>query len=80
MLRDRGFNLILIHTDLQSSFKPIRTHFPGVVLDIGGERDFVTKVDVKIRRIKEMCRSVEVGLQWKLPILHGKDLVAYAVS
>ena len=68
-----------MHMDPQSSFKAIRTHFPGVVLDIGGARDFVPKVDTKIRCIKETYQSVKTGLQWKLPISCGKDLVAYTV-
>jgi len=38
------------------------------------------KVDAKIRRIKEVYRSVKSGLQWKSPNTLVKDLVAYAVA
>jgi len=40
----------------------------------------VTKVDAKIRRVKDTYRKVKLGLPWKLPDVLVKDLVAYAVS
>ncbi len=42
--------------------------------------DYVSKVDAKIQRIKELYRSVKAGLKWKLPPMLMKDLVAYAIS
>jgi hypothetical protein len=51
-----------------------------VVIDVSGAGDFVPKVDIQIRRIKEVYRSVKAGLPWKLPPMIIKDLVAYAVS
>jgi hypothetical protein len=54
--------------------------FPGVEVDVGGARDYVPKVDAKIRRLKEVYRAVKSGLQWQLPESLVKDLVAYAVS
>ena len=56
------------------------TQFPGVVIDIGGAGDYVSKVDVKIHCIKELYRSVKAGLPWKLPPSLVKDLVTHAVS
>jgi len=37
-------------------------------------------VDAKIRRIKELYRSVKNGLPWKLSSVMVKDLVAYSVA
>ena len=49
-------------------------------LDTGGAKDNVAKVDIKIRRIKELCRSVQASLAWPVPKTMVKDLVSYAVS
>jgi hypothetical protein len=54
--------------------------FENVVIDVRSARDFVPKVDAKIRRIKEVYRSVKAAIPWKLPLSLVKDLVAYAVS
>jgi hypothetical protein len=54
--------------------------FQGVEIDVGGVADYVTKVDAKIRRIKETYRKVKHGLPWKLPRVLVKDLVGYSVS
>jgi hypothetical protein len=69
-----------VHTDPQSSFKAIATNFENVVIDVSGAGDFVPKIDVRIRQIKEVYRSVKASLPWKLPPMMVKDLVAYAVS
>ena len=53
--------------------------FPGVLIDISGAGDHLTKVDIKIRRIKETYRSVKQGLVYKLPDFMVKDLVTYCV-
>jgi hypothetical protein len=79
-LRERGFTPTAVHVDPQSAFQGLRTQFPGVVIDVGGAHDFVPKVDAKIRRVKELYRSVKAGLAWSLPVPRVKDLVAYAVS
>jgi hypothetical protein len=43
-----------VHTDPQSSFRTLTTNFENVVIDTSGAGDFVPKVDVKIRSIKEV--------------------------
>ena len=58
----------------------LRKHFPGVLLDVGDAKDYVAKIDAKMRRVKETYRSVKAGLVWKLPLAHVGDLVAYCVS
>lgn len=80
VLRERSFNPRMVHVDPASAFRAIRTQFPGTYIDVGGAKDFVEKVDAKIRRIKETYRSVKAGLSWSLPNSRVKDLVAYCVS
>jgi hypothetical protein len=75
-----GFVPTTVHTDPQSAFCALVGQFPGVVIGIGGAGDYVSKVDAKIRRIKELYRSVKASLPWKLPKALVKDLVAYAVA
>jgi hypothetical protein len=80
LLHSRGFIPMIVHTDPQSASRALTTQFPGVIIDVGGAGDYVSKVDVKIRSIKELYRSVKAGLPWKLPPTLVKDLVMYAVS
>ncbi len=80
LLHSRGFVPTVVHTDPQSAFHALVGQFPEMVIDIGGAGDYISKVDAKIQRIKELYRSVKAGLKWKLPPTLVKDLVAYAVS
>jgi hypothetical protein len=80
LLCSRGFIPTMVYTDPQSAFCSLTTQYPGVVIDIGGARDYVSKVDAKIRCIKELYRSVKSGPLWKLPPLLVKDLMAYAIA
>jgi hypothetical protein len=80
LLQSRGFTPTCVHTDPQSSFRTLTASFENVVIDMSGAGDFVPKVDIKIRRTKEVYRGVKAELPWKLPPLMVKDLVAYAVS
>ena len=80
LLRSRGFIPVIVYTDPHSSFKSMTQEFAGVEIDIGGAGDYVSKVDAKIRRIKETYRCVKNGLPWTLPPSRVKDLVAYTVS
>ncbi len=57
LLRSRGFIPTTVHTDPQSAFRTSVGQFPGVVIDVGGVGDFVSKVDAKIHRIKS-CTAV----------------------
>jgi len=79
-LRSRGFEPAIVYVDPHSTFRGMQRDFPGVEVDVGGARDYVPKVDAKIRRLKEVYRAVKSGLQWQLPESLVKDLVAYAVS
>jgi hypothetical protein len=80
VLRSKGYVPEIVYMDPQSSFWSMTQDFPGVEIDVGGKRDYVSKADAKIRRIKDIYRKVKLGLPWKLPVVLVKDLVAYAVS
>ena len=57
-LRERGFTPKVVHVDSHSMFVRLRTQYPGVLIDVGGAKAFVTAADAKIRRIKEVYRTV----------------------
>ena len=80
VLREKSFKVTCVHVDPASAFQALRTQFPGTEIDVGGARDFVAKVDAKIRRLKDTYRCVKAGLPWKLAHSRVKDLVAYSVS
>jgi len=80
ILREKSFSVKCVHVDPASAFQALRTQYPGTEIDVGGARDFVAKVDAKIRRIKDTYRCVKAGLPWQLAISRVKDLVAYCVS
>ena len=79
-LWSRGFEPTVVYVDPHSTFRGMQRDFPRVEVDVGDARDYVPKVDAKIRRLKEVYRAVKSGLQWQLPGSLVKDLVAYAVS
>ncbi len=54
--------------------------FLGVTIDVSGAGDYVSKVDAKIRRIKDTYRKMKLGLPWDLLTVLVEDLVAYVVS
>ncbi len=58
----------------------LRAQFPGVVVDPCGAGDYVPKIDIRIRCLKEMYRAVKAGLPWVLPRSRVKDLMMYCVS
>jgi hypothetical protein len=80
LLKSRGLIPRIVYTDPHSTFWSMTQEFPGTEIDVGGAGDYVAKVDVKIRRIKETARKVKAGLPWELPKQLIKDLITYAVS
>ena len=77
LLHSRGFIPTMVCMNPQSAFRSLMTQHPGVVIDIGGAGYYVSKVDAKIRRIKELYRSMKPGLPWKLLPSLVKDLATY---
>lgn len=51
--------------------------FPGVVIDVGGVGNYMSKVDTKIYCIKEMYCSMKARLPWILPKALVKDSVQW---
>lgn len=66
--------------DPAPGFQTLVNHFPGLIVDMGGAQDNNVKVNIRIRHIKELCRSVKKSLPWKLQKTLVKDLVAYAAT
>ena len=79
-VQSRGFLPTIIHLDPQKGFAALDPHIPGVEVDIGGAGDHLNVLDVEIRHVKEIFRSVLDSLPWKQPAWLDKDLVAYCVS
>jgi hypothetical protein len=80
VLHERSYEPNMVYVDPASGLMSLRTQFPGVVIDPCGAGDFVSKIDVRIRRLKEMYRAVKAGLPWMLPKSRVKDLMTYCVS
>jgi hypothetical protein len=79
-LKSRGFEGKNITADSHKSFKALKGSFPGVEIDPSGAGDYLDRIDTKIRRVKELMRSVVSGLPFKLPKDRIKDLVTYSVG
>jgi hypothetical protein len=80
MLRSRGFDGRKNTVDPHKSFESLQGSFPDVEIDLSGAGDFLDKIDAKIRRVKELMRSVISGLPYRLPKERIRDLVTYAVG
>ena len=70
----------MVNVDPPSTFVRLRTQYPGVLIDVGGAKDYVPVADAKIRRVKEMYPAVKAGLAWRLPKSRVSDLLTYCVS
>jgi hypothetical protein len=80
-LRERDFDPVMVHVDPASALMSLTGQFPGVVVEPSGAGDHMPKVDIRIRRVKEMYRTVKAGLPLTLPAgTRVKDLVIYCVS
>jgi hypothetical protein len=69
LLRVRNFQPQLVYVDPENGMMSLCTQFPGVVIVPCGAGDFVSKIDIHIRRLKEMYHAVKAGLPWTLPKL-----------
>jgi hypothetical protein len=79
-LRSRGFDTRRVYVDPHKSLHALQGSFPGVEIDPSGAADHLNVIDTKIRRIKEIMRSVIAGLPYKLAKERIKDLATYAVN
>jgi len=79
LLRSYGFDADMVAVDPQKALAGLKGSFPGVEIDPVGAGDHLPKVDAKIRRIKETCRSIIAGLPYDLARNRIKDLVSYVM-
>ena len=80
LLRSWQFNVKQVICDPQSGLVALRHKFPGITFDVAGAGDHLPKIDIKIRRVKEIYRCVQAGLSWKIPQCLKGDLVKFSVS
>jgi hypothetical protein len=78
-LRSRGFEAKKVMVDPHKSFQALQGSFPGVEIDPTRAGDHLDKIDTKIRRLKELMRSVISGIPYRLAKERIKDLVTYSV-
>jgi hypothetical protein len=79
-LRSKGFEPTTVYVDPQKGLTALQGSFPGVEIDASGAGDHLPMIDTKIRRIKEIMRSVIAGLPYQLHKDRIKDLALYAVN
>jgi hypothetical protein len=79
-LRSRGFEPNRIMVDPFKSLVAVQNAFPGIEVDPSGAGYHLDKIDTKIRRIKEIMRSVIAGVPYKLAKERIKDLATYTIS
>jgi len=79
-LCSRGFEPKTIFVDPHRTNLSLENAYPGIAIDATGVGDHLEKLDSKVRRIKEMMRSVIAGLPYKISKNRIKDLATYVVS
>jgi len=79
-LRSRGFDAGLVYVDPQRGQHTLAGYFPGLEIDVGGAGDHLAKLDIRVRRVKELIRGAIATLPYKLPKSLLKDLVTYSVT
>ena len=80
VLRVFGYDAKVIKVDPLKALAGLCGSIPGVEIDVSGAGDHLPDVDIRIRRIKEMARSVIQSLDWPLPQLLVPDLISFCVS
>jgi len=79
IIRMFGFNTRIVYVDPFKSLFGLRGIIPGVEVQSTGAGDHLPKLDIRIRRIKEMARAVLNGLDYKLPLSFVNQLVTFCV-
>jgi hypothetical protein len=79
-LRSRGFEPERVLVDPFKTLMSLQGAYPGVDIDPCSAGDLLDKIDIRIRRIKELIRAVIADLPYALPRDRMKDLVVYAMS
>ena len=79
IIRMFGFNVRIAFVDPFKSLVGLRGSIPGVEVQSTGAGDHLPKLDIRIRRVKEMARAVLNGLDYKLPLSFVNQLVTFCV-
>jgi hypothetical protein len=79
-LRSRGFEPRVVYVDPHKTLVSLQGRYPGIEIDPAGAGDHLNDIDTKIRRLKELMRSVIAGLPYPLAKEQVKDFAVYAVS
>jgi len=80
LVRMFGFNVRIVFVDPFKSLVALRDRIPGVEVQPTGAGDHLPKLDIRIRRLKEMSRAVLSSLDYKLPLSFVNQLVTFCVS
>ena len=77
LLRMFGFDALIIFVDPFKSLVGLRGSIPGVEVQATGAGDHLTKLDIRIRRVKGMARAVLNSLDYKLPLSLVGQLITF---
>jgi len=80
LVRMFGFDVRIIFVDPFKALAGLRGSIPGVEIQPTGAGDHLPKLDIRIRRLKEMARAVLNELDYILPISFVNQLVTFCVS
>jgi len=80
VLKSHGYEVGTVYMDAQRGVTSLKGQILGAVIDESGAGDHTPILDAKIRRLKEMIRSVHAALPWKCPQQMGPDLVSYSTT
>lgn len=80
VLKSHGYEVGTVHMDAQRGVTSLKGQLLGAVIDESGAGDHTPILDAKIRRLKEMIRSVLAALPWRCPQQMGPDVVSYSTT
>ena len=75
-----GFQVRQVMVDPLKALEKLRGKFPGTEIDVTGANDHLPAIDIKIRRLKELCRTMIQSLDYPMPKCLIRFLVTYCVS
>ena len=80
MLQLRGFTVDRLMVDPERYLLALENKIPGLFIDPVGAGDHLHKVDARIRRLKDIMRTVIADLPYSLLLNRIDDLVIYATK
>jgi hypothetical protein len=79
-IQSKGFQPTTLYLDAQRGFASLDANIPGVEVVVSGAGDHMDPLDVEVRHLKEIFRSVVDSLPWQQPEWADKDLATYCTS